>query len=1004
MTREGVGSEGAGSQGVGSQGVGSEGIGSEAVFLPRAKVPGCGYRVIVWGVCLRALICATWAVVLGAGLCLAPGVATAATYLVLPDGSGDFPTIEAAVQSVADGDVIELGEGVFTGAGNRNVSYLGKAITIRSQGDDPTACIIDCEASGRAFLFEGHEDTLSVLRGVTIRGGFVSGAYPENAGGAIYSDLSGPLIERCILRGCQADYGGGFASYRQVYPGPILRECTIVGNEAFVRGGGLDFYESHPRIEQTTLVGNAAPLGGAVGLNQNSQPQFSNCILAYSLTGEAVAGSGAEFACCNIYGNAYADWTGYEGQLGTSGNISEAPLFCDLAGEDYYLQDASPCAPGANPDCGLIGAYPVACETREAACCIGETCTLMLPADCDLAGGEFRPNELTCDPNPCGQVLLTVAPDGTGDYPTIQAAILAAEDGDIVELLDGTYTGEGNRDLDYYGKAITVRSQSGDPAACILDAEGTAEQPHHGVTFHYGVGPETVLEGVTITGAYDGAIRAYGASTFATVRECVIKNNQGVDTSGAICGGGGLRLVNCVFEQDAGYTGRALHMSDAATMEIQGCLFKNHSGDRGGAIYCRGSDPHFMDCHFESNQAFDGGGAIWFQEGCQAVLEQCSFTSNQAQVQGGALFFWEGTLELTGCEFQANTAQDAGGALGSWYGSVTMTGCEFRLNTSAHSGGAVRTDYAAVSLEDCLFEGNSAPNSGALRFSGPGAVQVGDCTFLGNHATTQGGAVAASYCGDLVDLSGCAFLDNTAGTGGGAVYNSESIMVLHQCTLGGNEAPEGSGIFTAGSYADLDLLNCLVTENLSGEGVGVAEDTWANLICCDLYGNEGGNWVGPIADLLGIQGNIEEDPLLCGEIVPEHPYMLQENSPCAEENNPQCQQIGAYGVGCTDTISGQSPESRLLASLRIAPVPFRGEGRIVYEVPAELAGRPVRLALYDASGRRVATLADHPHQPGTHSVAVGKQAPEGASLSSGIYFVRLSGEGLRLDRRLIVLE
>jgi hypothetical protein len=119
---------------------------------------------------------------------------------LLPDGTGDFPTIEAAVQNVTEGDVIELGNGVFSGAGNRDVSYLGKAITIRSQSDDPATRIIDCEAAGRGFLFESHEDTLSVLRGVTIRGGLVSGAYPENAGGAIYSDISGPLIERCILR------------------------------------------------------------------------------------------------------------------------------------------------------------------------------------------------------------------------------------------------------------------------------------------------------------------------------------------------------------------------------------------------------------------------------------------------------------------------------------------------------------------------------------------------------------------------------------------------------------------------------------------------------------------------------------------------------------------------------------------------------------------------------------------------------------------------------------
>ena len=33
-----------------------------------------------------------------------------------------------------------------------------------------------------------------------------------------------------------------------------------------------------------------------------------------------------------------------------------------------------------------------------------------------------------------------------GDFSTIQAAIDAASDGDIIELLDGTFMGYGNRD------------------------------------------------------------------------------------------------------------------------------------------------------------------------------------------------------------------------------------------------------------------------------------------------------------------------------------------------------------------------------------------------------------------------------------------------------------------------------------------------------------------------------------------------------------------------------
>ena len=35
---------------------------------------------------------------------------------------------------------------------------------------------------------------------------------------------------------------------------------------------------------------------------------------------------------------------------------------------------------------------------------------------------------------PCAAEIIIVDADGTGDYPTIQAAIYAAYDGDIIEL------------------------------------------------------------------------------------------------------------------------------------------------------------------------------------------------------------------------------------------------------------------------------------------------------------------------------------------------------------------------------------------------------------------------------------------------------------------------------------------------------------------------------------------------------------------------------------------
>ena len=84
-----------------------------------------------------------------------------------------------------------------------------------------------------------------------------------------------------------------------------------------------------------------------------------------------------------------------------------------------------------------------------------------------------------------------------GDYPTIQAGIDAASDGDTVVVADGIYTGEGNANMDFGGKAITVRSENG-PANCIIGC-GCGEDTR-AFYFHNDEGPDSVVKGFTIRG------------------------------------------------------------------------------------------------------------------------------------------------------------------------------------------------------------------------------------------------------------------------------------------------------------------------------------------------------------------------------------------------------------------------------------------------------------------------------------------------------------------------
>ncbi|MBD3237533.1 MAG: hypothetical protein GF330_12575 [Candidatus Eisenbacteria bacterium] len=96
-----------------------------------------------------------------------------------------------------------------------------------------------------------------------------------------------------------------------------------------------------------------------------------------------------------------------------------------------------------------------------------------------------------------------VRPDGSGDFPTIQEAILCSAEGDTILLADGVFRGTGNCRIDLLGYALTVRSQTGDASACIIDIEGTPEDQRFGFQFIRGEGADTRIESLTLRNGCD---------------------------------------------------------------------------------------------------------------------------------------------------------------------------------------------------------------------------------------------------------------------------------------------------------------------------------------------------------------------------------------------------------------------------------------------------------------------------------------------------------------------
>ena len=253
-----------------------------------------------------------------------------ADYLRVPK---DYSTIQAGIDAAVDGDVVLVANGTYTGYGNKNLDFKGKAITVMSE-NGPDWTIIDCEYDGRGFYFQSGEDSLSRLEGFTIQNGY------DDKGGGIYCENSSPTITNCTITGNKADYYDGGGIYC-VSSSPIITNCTITGNEAkYSYGGGFYLDGSSPTITNCTITGNTAgDNGGGIYYYNNSSPTITNCIL-WNDTPQEVYISEADPII--TYSDVEGGWEG-------KGNINSDPLFEDPESGDYSLLPSSPCIDAGDP-------------------------------------------------------------------------------------------------------------------------------------------------------------------------------------------------------------------------------------------------------------------------------------------------------------------------------------------------------------------------------------------------------------------------------------------------------------------------------------------------------------------------------------------------------------------------------------------------------------------------------------------------------------------------------
>ncbi len=113
------------------------------------------------------------------------------------------------------------------------------------------------------------------------------------------------------------------------------------------------------------------------------------------------------------------------------------------------------------------------------------------------------------------------------DQPTIQAGIDASVNGDTVLVADGTYRGDGNRDINFNGKQIIVASEQS-ASQTIIDCQGSYQNQHRGFIFHNEETELAILDGFTIRNAYHsesgGGIDIGLPYTKPTIQNCIIED------------------------------------------------------------------------------------------------------------------------------------------------------------------------------------------------------------------------------------------------------------------------------------------------------------------------------------------------------------------------------------------------------------------------------------------------------------------------------------------------
>ncbi|HUW82093.1 MAG TPA: right-handed parallel beta-helix repeat-containing protein [Phycisphaerae bacterium] len=777
------------------------------------------------------------------------------TFVVAQDGSGDYETIQPAVDAaVVPGDIVLIQPGVYRGPGNKNVTHYGVAITVCSTDpNDPNvvaSTVIDCEEGGEGIRFDyaGDGTTLAGLTIVdagtavvcvnteaTIRDCVVLRSrsfgmliaqseatilrcrVAEGSHYGILCQSCSPLITGCEITDNVTDFdGGGVSSYNA---SPILVDCVLARNEAAGNGGAVFGASSVTSCRVTDNVAGGTG-GGLYGVSQ-----IVNCDISRNSAtragGMAIFGNGA--IVHSTVRNNHADEGG--GLVFSSNNT----ILLSVSNSIFWDNSAA-IASQAWVDgwCTLDISHSTVAEGTDGVSVFGNA---------NLIWGQ---GNLQGDP----RFFLAEDSHLKPDSPCVDSGTGAGLDVDI----DGNPRPlAGGPDMGAYEYNAAVPSIALSPRQLFfyhweddaLPAPQMVEVANcGGGTLQWSAGSDLgALSLDPSAGASAGEINP------VTVGLTLIGHGQytghvTVSATGAVntprCARVSIR-VNKTFVVAQDGSGHYQAIQDAIdAADVPGDVIivmpGLYTGPRnreldflGRRLTVRSSEPEdpemvdatIIDCeragrgfYFHNGETSESvvrgltirnAGHGIYCDGASPTIERCALTDHAT---GGIWCRHAGPI-VSRCQITNNMGR---GVYCESEPSPTLSFCVIARNREQGSGaGMLCGDHSAASVDHCLVEANTAAqDGGGIQCTYMASLVVRDTLIVGNRSSGNGGGVNCAKWNDL-SLERSAIVDNVAGIATGGLRLAGSSAVITNSVCWGNAAPDDGQIALIRHYDDSTL-------------------------------------------------------------------------------------------------------------------------------------------------------------------------------------------------------